>query len=100
MLTKLSKIIEFLSREIEINPSYTNTRDDAKNRLKLVLMHDRTKLAPGVMEKMKEEIVEVISRYVEIDKDSLDIRLDSESETMALVANIPVLSTKKNAMAS
>ncbi|MEW5820736.1 MAG: cell division topological specificity factor MinE [Cyanobacteriota bacterium] len=100
MWNKVSKIIDFLSKEIDINPKYKDTRDDAKNRLKLVLMHDRSKLAPGVMDKMKEELIEVIQKYVEIDKETLDLRLETDTETMALIANIPVLSTKKNAMAS
>ena len=63
----------------------------ARNRLKLVLMHDRTQLSPAMMEKMRDELVEVISRYVEIDREALDINFESESNTIALVANIPVL---------
>jgi len=63
---------------------------DAKNRLKLVLMHDRTQLSAEVLEKMRDEIVEVISKYVPIDRDALDINLETESNTIALVANIPM----------
>lgn len=66
----------------------------ARNRLKLVLMHDRTQLSPEMMEKMRDELVEVISKYVEIDSDALDINLESESNTIALVANIPVVRAK------
>ena len=66
----------------------------ARNRLKLVLMHDRTQLSPEMMEKMRDELVEVISKYVEIDNDALDINLESESNTIALVANIPVVRAK------
>lgn len=70
-------------------------KDDAKNRLKLVLMHDRTNLDPSVLEQMRDELVEVISKYVEIDKDALDLNLESETNTIALVASIPVLRAKK-----
>ena len=66
-------------------------RSDAKNRLRLVLMHDRTQLSPVLLEKMRDEMVGVISKYVEIDKDALELNLESESNTIALVANIPVL---------
>ena len=66
----------------------------ASKRLKLVLMHDRTQLSPAMMEQMRDELVDVISRYVVIDKNALDINLESESNTIALVANIPVLRTR------
>lgn len=69
-------------------------RNDAKNRLKLVLMHDRTQLSPVLLEQMRDDMVEVISKYVEIDKQALEVNLESESNTIALVANIPVLRTR------
>lgn len=69
-------------------------RNDAKNRLRLVLMHDRTQLSPILLEQMRDDMVEVISKYVEIDKDALEVNLESESNTIALVANIPVLRTR------
>lgn len=94
------RVIEFLNLEFIINPDYQNSRDDAKSRLKLVLMHDRSEIAPGVMEKMKEELIEVISRYVEIDKETLDLKIETESNTLALVANIPIISAQKKAAVS
>lgn len=66
-------------------------RLDAKNRLKLVLMHDRTQISPSVLAQMRDDMVEVISRYVEIDQEALEVNLESESNSIALVANIPVL---------
>ena len=70
-------------------------RTDAKSRLKLVLMHDRTQLSPAVLTQMRDDMVEVISKYVEIDKEALEVNLESdESNTIALVANIPVLRTR------
>lgn len=73
-------------------PDLQTARSDAKNRLKLVLMHDRTQLSPVLLEQMRDEMVEVISKYVEIDKSHLELNLESdESNTIALVANIPVL---------
>ena len=72
-------------------PSMHSARGDAKSRLRLVLMHDRTQLSPATMEQLRDELVEVISKYVEIDKDALELNLESESNTIALVANIPVV---------
>lgn len=71
-----------------------SARGDAKNRLRLVLMHDRTQLSPIVLGQMRDDMVEVISKYVEIDKEALEVNLESESNTIALVANIPVLRTR------
>ena len=69
-----------------------SARSDAKNRLRLVLMHDRTQLSPALLTQMRDDMVEVISKYVEIDKEALELNLESdESNTVALVANIPVL---------
>lgn len=76
------------------SPDLKNSREDARNRLKLVLMHDRTKLAPETIEQMRDELIGVISKYVEIDKDALKLDLETESNTIALVANIPVLRSR------
>lgn len=76
-------------------PSFRNdARSEARNRLKLVLMHDRTQISSGTMEQLRDELVEVISKYVEIDKNALELNLEGESNTIALVANIPVLRAK------
>lgn len=72
----------------------SGSRDEAKNRLKLVLMHDRTQLSPDILQSMRDEMVEVISKYVEIDNKALELTLESESNTIALVANIPVLRSR------
>lgn len=72
-------------------------KEDAKNRLKLVLMHDRTQLSPNLLESMRDELVQVISKYVEIDQTALDLCLEQESNTIALVANISVVRAKESA---
>jgi cell division topological specificity factor len=77
-----------------LSPEDDTPRSDAYNRLKLVLMHDRTQLSPGILEAMRDELVEVISKYVVIDKEALDLSLESESSTIALVANIPVIRSR------
>jgi len=72
-----------------------NSKDDAKNRLKLVLIQDRAMLPSGVLENMKDDILKVLSKYVEIEKSKLNIEVcpyDEDSRKIALVANIPIVS--------
>ncbi|MDD3238356.1 MAG: cell division topological specificity factor MinE [Candidatus Gastranaerophilales bacterium] len=71
-----------------------NTKNIASNRLKLVLMHDRTKLDPLTLEKMRLEMIDVISRYVVIDKELLELNLAGEGDSIALMLNIPVVRAK------
>lgn len=94
-LNKLFNLDSFKTADAPMPEAATEAtaRANARNRLKLVLMHDRTQLSPAMMEQMRDELVEVISKYVEIDRDALDLNLESESNTIALVANIPVLRT-------
>lgn len=69
------------------------SKNIAKDRLKLVLIHDRAMLSAGTLEQMKDEIIEVISRYVEIDRDELNIDIAQQEDNMrrtTLVANIPL----------
>lgn len=67
-----------------------NSKDEAKQRLKLLLIHDQVDLSQAQLEAMKTEILEVIARYVEIDPASVDFRLHKENNTVALVSNVPV----------
>lgn len=90
---RLNKLLQLENNSIK-SADIANSKEDAKNRLKLVLMHDRSKLAPDTLTKMKDELVDVISKYVEIDRQALDLNLEDESSTIALVANIPILRTK------
>lgn len=62
----------------------------AKERLKLVLIHDRTDLSPGLMDSMKDELITVISRYVEIDSRAVRIAMEQEGREQRLVADIPL----------
>lgn len=64
--------------------------DDAKERLKLVLIHDRTNLSPGEMETLKNELLEVISRHVAIDPNAINITMNQEGREQRLVADIPL----------
>ena len=62
----------------------------AKDRLRLVLMHDRADIPAPMMEDMRREILAVLSKYVEIDEAALDVSLERAENTVALVASIPI----------
>lgn len=64
--------------------------NSAKERLKLVLIHDRTDISPKDMEDMKNELLKVISRYVEIDPQAVRIDMQQEGREQRLVADIPL----------
>ena len=68
----------------------------AKDRLKLVLIHDRTNLTPEILEKLKVELLEVISRHVAIDSKAVKIRITHDGREQRLVADIPLLSVGQN----
>lgn len=82
-------ISDFLER-LFLGQDMTSSRDDVKSRLKIVLAHDRANLSPELMESMRREILEVVSRYVEIDTEGLNFSLESDQRATALIANLPI----------
>ena len=68
-------ITEFFERLLTSN---RGSRDDVKRRLKLVLAHDRSTLNASTLEKMREEILVVVSKYVELDTDSLEFSIKTD----------------------
>ena len=77
----------------------TSSKDVAKDRLKLILINDRSALSPATMEMIRVEILQVLARYVEIDSSEVEIALTQTSEAdgnyPALVANIPIRRAKE-----
>ena len=67
----------------------------AKERLKLVLIHDRTDLAPGLLENLRDELVEVISRHVDIDPSAVRLEMNSEGREQRLIADIPLKNSRR-----
>jgi cell division topological specificity factor len=86
-MSVLTVIQEFLER---LFPRSGGSRQDVKRRLQLVLAHDRADLTPEMLEKMRQEIVEVISRYVEFDAEGMEFSLEMDERVTALIANVPI----------
>lgn len=73
----------------------TSSKSIAKERLRLVLVHDRANISPQLMENLKEDMLKVISTYMEIDQEGTEVTFKSDDVSVALMANIPVLKIKR-----
>ena len=85
-----NKVMGFFRRTDEEETA----KDTACNRLRVVLMQDRTNLNPQLLERMRKELIELLSKYVEMDKKALELNFEQEGEQMALMLSIPVLRAK------
>jgi cell division topological specificity factor len=68
---------------------------NAKERLQLVLVHDRTDLTPAELEALKDDLIQTISRHIEIDPDAVQIGLEKDGRSQRLVADIPLKNTTR-----
>jgi len=75
------------------HPGKRNSASAAKDRLKLVLIHDRTNLPPGVMDDLRDELIEVISRHIDVDRDQVSIEIAQDGRDSRLLADIPLQSS-------
>ena len=90
---------DLINRFFGRNPQ--SSKEDAKQRLKLLLIHDQVDLTPGQLEQMKSEILEVIARYVEVEADETsELKLEKGEDHVALVSSIPVRRVVQRAKAS
>lgn len=94
-------ITGFFKRIIKTDQSLEeSSKDTAKERLHLVLMQDRANVSADFLELMKQEIIEVIKKYIEVDEKAIDVRLtnqpneDGTNGSPALYANIPIINIK------
>jgi cell division topological specificity factor len=70
----------------------------AKERLQLVLVHDRTDISPGVLELLKDDLIATISRHIEIDPSAVRIEMAQEGREQRLIADIPLRPVRKRRM--
>lgn len=82
-----------LLRRLFLNKN--KSANQAKERLQLVLVHDRTNLTTASLEALKDELIEVISRHIEIDPSSVKIEMNKDGRQQRLVADIPILGPKR-----
>ncbi len=73
-----------------------NSRNQVKQRLQLILAHDRVALTPQMLEEMRREIMAVVSKYVEIDQDSMEISLETDQRATVMIANLPIRAIKNS----
>ena len=86
-------MIDWVKKLFGTQPSSTT----AKERLRLVLMTDHIALAPELIENMKRDLVDVISRYVEVDREKVEVSFEQEDTALAMLANIPIVSVNRPA---
>jgi len=86
-------IVESISRFF--GKDNINSKSIAKERLRLVLVHDRLDISESTMDDLRNDLIEVIGKYMEIDRESLEVSLSKEEHGVALIANIPVITVKR-----
>ncbi len=100
MFENIIKVFRNISKKEGKKQTQENSKDAAKERLHLVLMQDRANVSADFLELMKQEIIDVIKKYIEIDEKEIDVRLtnkeneDGTHGAPALYANIPILNIK------
>ena len=73
-----------------------SSRETAKQRLQLVLVHDRSQISPGMIEIIKDEIIAVISKHIEIDTDGVQVAFTQGERESRLVADIPLANGRRS----
>ena len=96
-------IIKFFKKAKKDKSEPADSKSAAKERLHLVLMQDRANVSADFLDLMKQEIIDVIKKYIEVDENAIDVRLtnkeneDGTNGAPALYANIPILNIKNDA---
>lgn len=96
-------ILKFFKKGKKDKAVPTDSKSAAKERLHLVLMQDRANVSADFLDLMKQEIIEVIKKYIDVDESAIDVRLtnkeneDGTNGAPALYANIPILNIKNEA---
>jgi cell division topological specificity factor len=74
------------------------SKDIAKERLRLILVHDRVDVSPQFLEVIKDDIVKVISNYMEINEQEMELHLSNANSAVSLVVNIPINRMKRESL--
>jgi len=90
-------VLDFITRIFSREGSAS--KNIAKERLRLVLVHDRSSVSPQILQSLKSDLIKVISNYLEIDEDSLEVNFENSENQVALIANIPIKNVKRPANA-
>lgn len=90
-------IIGFFRQTEKKEEEQKNAKEVACNRLRVVLMQDRTNLTPELQERMRIELVDLLSKYVEMDREALELSFEPVDGQMALMLSIPVLRAREEA---
>lgn len=72
-----------------------SSRDHAKSRLKLIIAHDRASINPEMMQAMREEILDVVARYVDVNREEMEFCLSNDQRMTSLTANLPIRQIKR-----
>ena len=72
-----------------------NSKDRAKSRLKLIIAHDRASINSDMLTAMREEILDVVARYVEVDREEMEFSLSNDQRMTSLTANLPIRQIKR-----
>ena len=75
---------------------HSGSSSAAKERLRLVLMTDHLELSPEIVDSMKRDLVDVISRYVEVDREKIDVSFERQDKALAMLANIPIIAVNRS----
>ena len=81
-------------------PARSSSRQVAKERLQLVLVHDRAQISPQMLQTLKDEIIAVISQHVAIEREGVEITLAQNRRESRLQADIPIVSGSRSKSAS
>ncbi|HKL76406.1 MAG TPA: cell division topological specificity factor MinE [Halanaerobiales bacterium] len=86
----LIDILNDILKKLGLKSEENKSKDIAKERLQFVLVHDRINLSPEEMKNLREEMLEVLKKYVDVDDQNVKMELDKKEDIMALVANFPI----------
>jgi cell division topological specificity factor len=86
-------MLEFITRLF--NRDSSASKSIAKERLRLVLVHDRASISPQLLQMLKADLIKAISNYMEIDEEGLEVSFENSESQVAHIANIPIKSMKR-----